>query len=185
MPPRLLRRERLHRAQRQDRRRRQSRSLGDLRRRRPRLHRRGGVHQPVPAGPDRARGVPDDAVDHRHPQRRALAARGLREPLRAGRARGSLADRHRHGRLRGLPRRARGDRRIELVRRLRHPGRQAGGGRAGQGHRVGLSPAVPRAAGPAPRADDRRASRSCSSCGASTPRRSPGLPAGSRCATTE
>ena len=52
-------------------------------RRRPRVRRRRGVRQRLPPGAHRPRGVPDDALDHRDAQHRALGARGLREPLRA------------------------------------------------------------------------------------------------------
>ncbi len=125
LPPRLRRRGPLGGTGDPDRRRRPPRPVGDVRDRRPRLHRRRGVHQRRPARPDRARGVRDHALRPRHAQHRPLAARGLREPLRRHRARGPGAGRHRGGRLRRLPHRARVDRRLELVRRRRHPGRLA------------------------------------------------------------
>ena len=95
-------------------------TLGD---RRPRVRRRRGVRQRLPAGAHRARGVPDDAVADRDAQHRPLGARGLREPLRAGRARGPLAGRARRRALRrrrgSAPRRSSRRTRTSWARSLR------------------------------------------------------------------
>ena len=119
LPARVPRRGGLGRALDPHRRRRSSGPVGDARGRRPRVRRRRGVRQRLPAGAHRARGVPDDALADRHAQHRPLGARGLREPLRSGRARGPRAGRARRGALRRRADRRRGDRRVELVRRRR------------------------------------------------------------------
>ena len=97
--------------------RRPPRPLGDARDRRPRVHRRRGVRERLPTRAHRPGGIPHHAVDDRHAQHRPLAARGLREPLRSGRARGPRAGRARRRPLRRRPDRRRVDRRLELVRR--------------------------------------------------------------------
>ena len=97
-------------------------SVGDARGRRSRVRRRRGVRQRLSPGPHRARGLPHDALHDRDPQHRPLGPRGLREPVRTCRARGSLAGGARGRALCGSAYRPRGDRRFQLVRRGGHPG---------------------------------------------------------------
>ena len=71
------------------------------------------------------------------------------------------------GRLRGLPDRPGGDRRLELLRRHEHPAGQARDGRPGAGRRGGRRPFLPTAR-PACSLRCSRISASCSSCAGTT-----------------